>query len=491
MNLLLRLHDPALPHSRLSLRQEITYMLVAVMEALWIAPWFAVFIPSAHSMPSYTLMLYVVGNILAALWLVRLLDAWGMWENLRQLLFLAGVALTVMLSVGTIFPPQYQELFLPLRNDAFAPIRQITFPPFLPVLVLVSFVWWRGLRLSMVPPTAVRVAFGIRLGILFFIGAALMPDAQQMVLAALPAFFFFGLLAVSMARAMSLREIWGEPLSFGPRWTGAMVLAAGAVTMGGFLIAAMLSGLDAEQINSVVQPLITLFLLAFVLLMLPIFLILEPILRALIEALSSFGPLENVLQVPDVSSAVEQGQQPDTGPLAQMMRQVEHLINQLGGLQTCVGVFIVLLVVAAVLLTLRRRQRASLPLDEEREDLESDALGGLRDMFRRGLGALNDALKSVGQFGLGRDLFAALTVRRVYTQMAALAARRGYPRTPSETPYEYQQTLAHAFPEGGAEVALITEAYVRVRYGEVPESAEALQAVVDAWQQLKASPAPP
>jgi hypothetical protein len=32
---------------------------------------------------------------------------------------------------------------------------------------------------------------------------------------------------------------------------------------------------------------------------------------------------------------------------------------------------------------------------------------------------------AVGQFGFGRDLFAALTVRRAYAQMVRLAAKQG------------------------------------------------------------------
>jgi hypothetical protein len=113
----------------------------------------------------------------------------------------------------------------------------------------------------------------------------------------------------------------------------------------------------------------------------------------------------------------------------------------------------------------------------------------LREVFRRGRDALNNALHTIGRFGMGRDLLAALTVRRAYAQMVRLAARQGFPRGVSQTPYEYRVTLAQAFPGGQAAIDTLTEAYVRVHYGEVPEGSEALQTVVQALEAFKVAAA--
>ncbi len=490
MNLVHRLHDPALPYARFSLRVEATHTLAAVMEAMWIAPWFAVFLPAARATPPYALLLYVTGNILAALWMVRLLDGWGLWENLRQIIFLSGLALAVLGSVGIVFPPQVQE---PVQQSISAhadPISQVTLPPLLPVLLLVSLLWWRGLRVALITPSPIRVAFGVRLGILFFFGAALLPEAHEVVVTALPPFFFFGLLAVSLARALVLRQMRGQPPTFGSGWVGFMALAAAGITLVGFAVAAVLSGLDPELIARVVQPVVTAVVLVIAVLMTPIFLVLQALVEAIIAALSNLPGLENVLQAPQITEGLERGSQSQGNRLAALLQQLGDLIDRLGGIQTCATVLALLVVVLVIVFTLRRRQRAMLPDDEEREDLEGNTLDSLRQMFRRGLSALGSALSTVGQFGLGRNLFAALTVRRIYAQMAALAAKRGYPRAPSETPYEYCPTLYQAYPQMEAEIMLVTEAYVRVHYGEVPETSDALQQVVDAWERLKASPSP-
>jgi hypothetical protein len=57
----------------------------------------------------------------------------------------------------------------------------------------------------------------------------------------------------------------------------------------------------------------------------------------------------------------------------------------------------------------------------------------------------------------------------------------------AETPYEYLPTLARVWPEYAAESRLITEAFIRVRYGEVPETVDELEIIRDAWRRLEAA----
>ncbi|MBN1967079.1 MAG: DUF4129 domain-containing protein, partial [Anaerolineae bacterium] len=239
------------------------------------------------------------------------------------------------------------------------------------------------------------------------------------------------------------------------------------------------------------QPVLAAIILVIAVLMTPILFLLQQVILFIFSALNlDAGAFGNMLQVPEGVGPVEQqGRELPPNPLETLLYQIEQLLNQLGGVQMCITVFAILAVVTVILLTMRRRHQSSVLEGEEREDLDGDALGGLRNLLRRGLDALNHALNTVGQFGLGRNLFAALTVRRIYAQMAALAAQRGFPRAPSETPYEYRDALDEAYAGSHTEVALVTEAYVRVHYGEAPESQEALQQVIDAWQHLKRVPA--
>jgi len=489
VSLIRRLHDPALPYTRLNLRQEVTHLLAALMEAMWIAPWFVVLLSGVQDATAPQVLLYVAANISAALLIVRLLDARGMWENLRQIVFLAGLVLALLATVGVIFPPAAHPLARPAPGDDLASTPVVTIPPLVPALILIGLVWWRGLRLALVPPTPTRIAFGMRLGILSFVAASLVPVARPVMLAALPPFFFFGLLGTSLARAIGLRESGGQAASFGPRWTVFMILAVSGITLLGVLITALVSGLDPATFSQILEPLLAAVVFFFTLLMTPIFFLLGAIVEAIIKALTAGGVLSEE-EALGLGTLIEPGEPQQANRLEELLRQLQDFLAAIGGIETCLSILVLLLVVAVIVLTLRRQQRAALQEGEEREDLEGDVLGSLRDLFRRGVGAVNRALNTIGQFGLGRDLLAALTVRRAYAQMVRQAGKLGYPRAASQTPYEFRSVLHAAFPEAQEAVDTITEAYVRVHYGEAPESEDALAAVIRALDAFKAAAAP-
>lgn len=486
MSILHRLHDPALMYFRLEPRRELTHVLAGLMEAMWIAPWFAIILPGAQVIPATSVLTFVAFNMLVAIAIVRVLDSRGMWENLRQIVFLVGLLIAVLLGVGVVFPTVEQAPIFETISDNVEAVERIVIPPLVPVLLLVSMVWWRGLRLAITTPTAIRVAFGMRLGILFFFASALFPQAREVTLTALPPFFFFGLLGISFARALSLRELGSQSSSFGPRWAGFMIATAGGITLIGLLVAALLGGVDPETFANIIQPILSgvVFLVAF--LMTPIFVVVGALIEWVVNAMQSSGMLEEIV-TPEVMELAQGDPNQQATELERAFQRLLAFLDRFGGIQVCVSAVVILIVVAVIVLTIRRQQRASHGDPEEREDLDGDALAGLRDMFRWGRDALNNAFNTIGRFGVGRDLFAALTVRRAYAQMVRVAAKGGFPRAVSQTPYEYQAILNTAYPEELAAVDAITQAYVRVHYGEVPENAEALQAVVEALEQFKAA----
>jgi hypothetical protein len=79
---------------------------------------------------------------------------------------------------------------------------------------------------------------------------------------------------------------------------------------------------------------------------------------------------------------------------------------------------------------------------------------------------------------------AAARIRRIYAQLMDLCAELKYPRPDSTTPLEFLPELGELFTDQTAALCLLTEAYVRVRYGELPESHAEIQAVEAAWQLI-------
>lgn len=88
--------------------------------------------------------------------------------------------------------------------------------------------------------------------------------------------------------------------------------------------------------------------------------------------------------------------------------------------------------------------------------------------------------------GIRRQQIAA-SIRRIYQEMSDIAASLGYPRLESETPYEYIPSLARVWSEGNEQITLITESYIRVRYGQIPETKAELAQIKAAWQHLQST----
>ena len=107
--------------------------------------------------------------------------------------------------------------------------------------------------------------------------------------------------------------------------------------------------------------------------------------------------------------------------------------------------------------------------------------------LRDGCDRLKDLAGLVGRFGPGMRLYAAVSIRKIYANMARLAERQGFPRQPAQTPYEYLPDLGLAFPDCQAEATAITEAYVKVHYGEAHENVRKLRRIREHWQQIHLS----
>jgi len=100
-------------------------------------------------------------------------------------------------------------------------------------------------------------------------------------------------------------------------------------------------------------------------------------------------------------------------------------------------------------------------------------------------------LKRLGErFTHGQRLLAAARVRWIYAQLMRLCAALGQPRPVALTPIEFLPRLVSLFPEQARQLKAITDAYLRVRYGMMPETqAEVDELMVD-WKQVKQAGVP-
>ena len=77
------------------------------------------------------------------------------------------------------------------------------------------------------------------------------------------------------------------------------------------------------------------------------------------------------------------------------------------------------------------------------------------------------------------------SVRQIYRQFLRWAAAGGYPRHISQTPHEYCYTLVGLLPEAREDLDLVTQQYVRARYGAWLPTGDELDELSQAWHRVK------
>ena len=96
-----------------------------------------------------------------------------------------------------------------------------------------------------------------------------------------------------------------------------------------------------------------------------------------------------------------------------------------------------------------------------------------------------EALASRFKLGQAARLLQAARIRWVYFQLMDLCTELGRPRPAAVTPLEFLPDLEALFPDSQAGLGFITQAYLKVRYGELPESRDEVEQVVSAWKKVE------
>jgi hypothetical protein len=119
-----------------------------------------------------------------------------------------------------------------------------------------------------------------------------------------------------------------------------------------------------------------------------------------------------------------------------------------------------------------------------------DLLSRLRREFEKRRKDLQDSLRGANPLARRQQILAAARIRQIYSALIELAATFGAPRDPAQTPLEYLGVLKRGLSSAGNDLQIITEAYLKIRYGELPEHAEEVQAVENAWKKEKQAAGP-
>jgi hypothetical protein len=468
-------------------RRELVFLALGTMDACVITPLYAALLAPLIDVKPLSIVLALLAAILTVHYLARLSLSLPIEFWLRSALTALGMLITGLLAIHHVLYAHTSLWHLRWVGDMLASLKRDILTHDILVFTLVVFLWWRGLVLAQRRLDSRNVAFRFRLGVILLavtsgIAGSMVhwPHHHFVFL-----FVFASLLGTALARAEEVGQQYGgrqSPFSLG--WLATLVAASSIVLL---MAAGLTSLLAGESLVRILRPILrVLQVLAFALILAFSWaaqLLIEPLL-ALLRRYDIGQAAQEVLD------QMEFPQPLDRENLAREPAFTPEQLATLRGAVAVVGASLLLLIVAISLHRLRARPGGL--SDEKREfvwdgvHLRSD-LGELLKRGRRRLGGVTDALM---RSRLGQ-VFAALTIRRIYAHMAALAADRGYPRAIDETPYDYLPALHRAFPESPEEVTQITESYVAVHYGELPEQEEELSTVRTAWQQLRRGVPPP
>ena len=471
-----------------TVRHELLFLSFALMETTLLTPVVLVILGWARYWPASLVMLWLLLVMLLPLNLVRLMSLLHVGLDRQRRALMVALLLVVLLSWR-------QLLYAPASPFDFGWLGQfaanlaegdsLVWARDLSIFVITVLVWWRGIRLATRQPAIGNVGLRLRLGGLILAPFMIWFSARFLTVSIVPfllLFFLAALTAVALVRAENIeQEQRGTAATLNARWFAVVAAAALGIVLIGGGGAVALSGNSLLTVVSWLAPLwralqfvgtvvgVVLFQLLY-----PAVEVLAGILAWVIEVLGrlmgqvlaglqQFGLLGELAE-----SAVPTPTPSPTAP--------PGLVGELAGKA---GVALLMLaaiaVVALALATVYRRAtfaaRDSAASHAERAD--DDEPGAGRRLLQR--------------LGLLRQWRAAASIRRIYRLMCRAAAAAGYPRLEAETPYEFLPTLGQVWPENAAEARLITDAFIRVRYGELPETAEELEAIRAAWRRLEAS----
>ncbi len=470
-------------------KQELLYLCWALMAIALLTPVALTFMRWARFWPAGRVAIWLLLLLLLPFNLARLLSALQATKKVQRRVLTVTLLLTLLFTWRALLFPTLAffdfswlvDLFINIGESSSLWTRTLT------IFFLILFTWWRGLRLVQLKPDLYKVGLRLRLGILLFIPVALLPRTGGSPWGFLPfvlLFFLAGLTAIALVRAEQVeRERSGFAASLSPRWVGTILFVSLLIVSVAAFFAILVGGETLTLLQEWLAPVRTAFLLAAAVtfstafyLASPLFFLLEIILTWLTQLFTALfvGFSDNL--------GLDTGVNLDGfDNLLPTEDEAAEVIGLTIPVEVTRGLIILLLLACVILLSyaLTRRFR--------QQNLTRQAGGPVRAP-----GGSTVAGESIGQrllqrLGIFRRWRMAASIQQLYQAMCDTAASAGYLRSPSETPYEYLHTLAEVWPANPQDTRLITEAYVQVRYGEVPESEEELQAIREAWRRLEES----
>jgi hypothetical protein len=470
-------------------KQELLYLCWALMEVALLAPVALTFMSWARFWPEGQVGLWLLLLMLLPFNLARILSALQTKKKVQQRFMVGALLLTLLVSWRLLLFGSLSLLDFSWLGDLLANLGESSslWTRTLTLFLLIIFTWWRGLRLVQLQPDLHKAGFRLRFGILIFVPVALLPRVGGKTWGFLPfvlLYFLAGLTVVALIRAEQVeRERSGFAASLSPRWVGAIAIISILIIVAAALFAILISGETLTLLLQWLSPvrmailaggsvaLGTAFYLAS-----PLLFVFNIFLTWLSEFFAAiFVGFTDSLGL-DVRISLD-----NFNNLMPTEAETAEVVGFSIPPEVTRGLIILVMLALVILVSYALTRRFRQP------SLTRQVGGPIRASSSSTEGGEGIGQRLLQRLGILRRWRTAASIRQLYQAMCDTAAGAGYMRSPSETPYEYLTTLGDVWPTNQQDARLITEAYVRVRYGEVPETEEELQAIREAWRRLDES----
>ena len=464
--------------------QELPRVSVMIMELSWLVPWFQVITLAVKDQPAWLIGLILFFVFFGAYALAKGAFHLSIKDKIRQRIFLVYVLVTLLISEWLILYRQTSPTDLwQLYNqslDAISDFRGLI-PPEVTVFLVVLFVVRRGFSLARDWGGANSVINSIQASVAAYIllGIIVRSVIEEVIQANLFIFLVTAIFGMLTARIGSIRKLrGGRGVEFNFQWLGS-ILASTILITGVTAAVAVISASQVEKLNQSLQ------LLVYSLL----YIIATPFVTLASRIFPVLDSLRQVWPTIEVEQEVTDGQ-PGGLDISQATGEPTADANVIEVLlQLRFLIFAVLLLVAIVMI-IRIAQRWRGGADAGADDERNSILDG-RSLLRWMLDAIRlrakkaaDSFIHATHLNQRERLRAAARIRRIYADFMDLCAALGLEREDSQTPLEFLPQTLGLFPQSYQELALITESYQRVRYGEHPETHQEVQDVEQAWKQV-------
>lgn len=486
------LHEPTIHGGnfpRLQMWRELSIQAQIIMELCWIVPWFRSLTKGTNNAETWRVFITFLVFLELVFWLSRILN----FLNIR--IFLRRAILSLILLILCLIGLRYLLYFsetMTIVNLIERPIRAFSdlitiIPDEFVIIVSILFLGFRGISIAAQKVSPTDMLWRFQLGIAMYILYILLNTLITGEIPGNPLFLFIfsGLFAIGAARMAVLERLrGGKYLPFDRKW-GFGLLISTVIFVG-------IAYSIAQITNQPIFPMIIQFfgvIAGFILAVLMI--LLMPVFLLIISGINwVITYIQQTSILPEFTRNIQNAVNELSNLMGKLLLIAQNYIPDISAAKPFIlwgGIF---LIVGLGFLIVGLRWLVNNYTSFNSEEIESIFEGGnIFDFFRylisqniASLGRKIDLRMKAMQYDKRK---VAIRIRQIYQELIELCESIGIYRNESQTPLEFLTVLEGIFPDNTDAVNRITQAYIKVRYGELPESRHEIVEIEECWNQLQ------